>query len=83
MKEPMPISQIPYGALTAQPLALVADSAGLNWIYDAAPDSMFSKIFSLEKAELEDGIQRRLRLLMNDMWVIFRKNHTLVKEKLR
>lgn len=50
MKEPMPISQIPYGALTAQPLALVADSAGLNWIYDAAPDSMFSKIFSLEKA---------------------------------
>ncbi len=50
MKEPMPISQIPYGALTAQPLALVADSAGLNWIYDAAPDSMFAKIFSLEKA---------------------------------
>jgi hypothetical protein len=50
MKEPMPISQIPYGALAAQPLALVADSAGLNWIYDAAPDSMFSKIFSLEKA---------------------------------
>lgn len=50
MPEPMPIEGIPYGALTAQPLALIVDSTGLNWIYDAAPDSLFDKIFSLANA---------------------------------
>jgi len=52
MTEPMAIDNIPYGAVTAQPLALIADTVGLNWIYDAAPDSAFNKIFRIERAGL-------------------------------
>ncbi len=47
MEEPMPIDDIPYSAITTQPLALNADSTGLNWIYDSAPDSLVNKVFSL------------------------------------
>lgn len=48
MQEAQPITNIPYGALADQSLALVVDSAGFNWILDSAPDSLFAKVFSLE-----------------------------------
>jgi hypothetical protein len=47
MAQPQPIEQIPYQAAADQPLALVVDTAGVNWIYDSAPDSMFNKIFTI------------------------------------
>lgn len=47
MQEPMPVTNIPYEATLDQPLALIADSNGINWIYDSAPDSVYYKVFSL------------------------------------
>ncbi|MBI3135580.1 MAG: YfhO family protein [Bacteroidetes bacterium] len=50
MAEPMAIEQMPYEAVGEEALALIADSAGLNWMYDVVPDSLVSKIFKLKSA---------------------------------
>lgn len=67
MSEPLPIDNVPYGAVTAQPLALIADSVGLNWIYDAAPDSAFNKIFRIERAGL-GGWNPEVTTLMDERY---------------
>ena len=50
MTEPAPIDEIPYEASIDQPLALIVDSAGINWIYDMVPDSVVQKIFKIQGA---------------------------------
>ncbi|WP_027419910.1 YfhO family protein [Crocinitomix catalasitica] len=45
--ELIPVNNLPLRESANQPLALVSDSTGLNWLYDSAPDSLFNKIFSI------------------------------------
>lgn len=51
MEAPMPVPNMPYGALQVEALAFIADSTskgGFNWVYNSAPDSLFDKIFVIE-----------------------------------
>lgn len=50
MEAPEPVENVPFAAAADQPLALVADSTGINWIYDSAPDSLYFKVFSLKSS---------------------------------
>ncbi len=47
MEQPMPIEQVPYNAVDDRGLALILDSTGINWIYNVAPDSLFTKVLAL------------------------------------
>ncbi|MFT5823919.1 MAG: hypothetical protein ACI8ZM_005185 [Crocinitomix sp.] len=47
METPMPVANIPFEATLDQPIACVADSTGINWIADSAPDSLYYKVMSL------------------------------------
>ncbi|MFK8038650.1 MAG: YfhO family protein [Crocinitomicaceae bacterium] len=44
--EPIPVN-VPFQALQDQSLALILDTAGLNWVYDSTPDSLVEKIFTI------------------------------------
>ena len=42
--------EVPFQSILDQPIALIIDSTGLNWVYDATPDSVVTKVFSIGKS---------------------------------
>jgi len=66
MNEPQPIQQIPFNATADQPLAMVVDSTGINWVYDSAPDSMFNKVFAISSGGVKGWDPRKTTILDDD-----------------
>lgn len=48
---PIPVD-IPFQSIQNKDLALIADTSGLNWILDSAPDSLFNKILSIKPGNI-------------------------------
>lgn len=66
MTEPQPIQQIPFNATADQPLAMVVDSTGINWVYDSAPDSMFNKVFAISAGGVTGWDPRETTIVDNE-----------------
>lgn len=66
MTQPQPIQQIPYQAAADQPLAMVVDSAGVQWVYDSAPDSMFTKVFAISSGGVKGWDPEKTTIVDND-----------------
>ncbi|MFD1552000.1 hypothetical protein DNU06_01130 [Putridiphycobacter roseus] len=48
-KDTIPV-EVPFQSIQDQDIALIIDSTGLNWVYDATPDSVVTKVFSIGKS---------------------------------
>tara|TARA_B110000037_G_scaffold222406_1_gene297132 strand:+ start:56462 stop:59560 length:3099 start_codon:yes stop_codon:yes gene_type:complete len=66
MEEPQPVTDIPFAAAADQPLALVADSTGVQWMYDSAPDSVFYKVLSLKSSGRVGWDPNQITIVDND-----------------